>query len=136
MVMVRLGDGNIVFIDAVPMDDAALAEIKQWGTPAILVVTNSFHRIDIHAFREKFGLTVLTPAASRAKVEQRVTVDGDLSALPDDPALRAETLAVTGTGEAVFLSKAPSGKVTFVFSDGVMKMHGQLPWTLRLLGSS
>src|SRR5262245_16852390 len=72
MTMVRLADGRIVFLDAVPMDEPALAEIRAWGTPSILVVTNGYHRIDIHAFRAKLGLRVLTPAAAAGRVGQVV----------------------------------------------------------------
>jgi hypothetical protein len=55
MSMVRLADRRIVFLDAVPMDEATLAEVRAWGTPALLVVTNGFHRLDVHAFRERLA---------------------------------------------------------------------------------
>jgi hypothetical protein len=134
MSMIKLADGRIVFVDAVPMDDAALAEIRAWGTPSILLVTNGYHRIDIHAFREKLGLKVLTPAGSEARVREIVPVDGHLDSLPADPAIRAEPLVGVKGGEAVLVSKAPSGRVTLVFSDGVMNVHEQIGLLPRLLG--
>src|SRR4051794_38210790 len=78
MVMARLGDGRIVFLDAVPMDEPTLAAIRAWGTPAFLVVTNGYHRLDVHAFREHLGVQVLAPAPSRARIAEVVQVDGDL----------------------------------------------------------
>jgi hypothetical protein len=135
MVMVRLADGRIVFLDAVPMDDATLEEIRSWGTPSILVVTHGYHRIDIHAFQQKLGLKVLTPEKSAARVREIVAVDGHLDALPDDPALRAEPLVGRVTGEAVFISKAPSGNVTLLFSDCVMNYQQKLPLFARLMGA-
>jgi hypothetical protein len=133
MSMVRLADRRIVFLDAVPMGEEALAGIRAWGTPSILVVTNGYHRIDVHAFREKFGLTVLAPQRSAARVRERVQVDGPLEALPADPALRAEPLEGVDTGEAVFHVQS-RGKTTLIFSDGVMNMHQRLRLLPRLFG--
>jgi hypothetical protein len=134
MSMVRLTDGSIVFLDAIPMDEPTLAQIRAWGTPSILVVTNRYHRTDVHAFREKLGLKVLTPEKSDAPVRQVVAVDGHLDALPADPALAAEPLAGMSTGEAVFIVRSPAGGVTLIFSDGVMNVHGNLGWLPRLMG--
>src|SRR4051812_3403934 len=82
MSMVRLSDGQIVFLDAVPMDDGTMAQIKAWGRPSILWVSHGGHRRDVHAFREKLGLRVLTPKTAEAKVRAMVQVDGNLDALP------------------------------------------------------
>jgi hypothetical protein len=134
MSMVRLADGRIVFLDAVPMDEPTLAEIRAWGTPSILVVTNGYHRTDVHAFRDKLGLKVLTPEKSDARVRQMVGVDGHLDALPADPTLAAEPLVGVTSGEAVFTVRSPAGGVTLVFSDGVMNVRRKLGWLPRLLG--
>jgi hypothetical protein len=133
MPIVKLGDGRLVFIDAVPMDDATLAEIRAWGTPAILYVTNGYHRIDIHAFQEKLGVKVHTPADSAKRVAEKVTVDGGLGELPRDPALEAQPLVGVKGGEVVFVSRAPSGKKTLIFSDGIVNMH-ETGWLPRLIG--
>jgi hypothetical protein len=133
MSMVRLADRRIVFLDAVPMDEAALAEVRAWGTPSIMVVTNGFHRLDVHAFREKLGLTVLAPAKAAGRVRQAVQVDGTLDALPKDPALRADALDGVKNGEAVFHVRGPAGAVSLLFSDAVMNLRGRLPLWMRLL---
>ena len=134
MVMVRLGDGSIVFLDAVPMDEASLAQIRAWGTPSILIVTNGYHRIDVHAFREKLGVRVLAPAKSAGRIRKRVQVDGSLAELPEDPSLVAEQLDGVDSGEAMFHVKNHAGKVTMIFSDGVMNMQKKLRGFPKLLG--
>ena len=134
MSMARLHDGRIVFLDAVPVDEAALAQIRAWGRPSILVVTNGYHRIDVHAFREKLGLLVYAPAKSAERIRQRVQVDGSLADLPADASLVAEQLDGVDTGEAVFRSTNHEGKVTLIFSDGVMNMQKKLRGFPKLLG--
>jgi len=133
MSMVRLADRRIVFLDAVPMDEATLAEVRAWGTPALLVVTNGFHRLDVHAFREKLALTLLAPAKSAGRVRRAVRVDGTLEALPADPALRADPLDGVRSGEAVFHVRGRAGAVTLIFSDALMNLQGPLPLWMRLL---
>jgi hypothetical protein len=79
-------------VDALSQVAFDLRRNSKLGTPGILVVTNGHHRIDVHSFREKLGVSVLAPGPSRGRVAERAQVDGDLSALPADPALRADPL--------------------------------------------
>src|SRR5262245_26153607 len=68
MTIVRLGDGRLVFHNAVPVDDATLAKVTALGKPSILIVPMHLHAIDAAAFREKLGLQVFTSKTMIDKV--------------------------------------------------------------------
>ncbi len=140
MAVVRLSDGRLVFHNAVPLDEPSMAALRGWGRPAFLVVPNRFHRLDVHAFRERHpGLVVLCPAEARPHVEEKVQVDGGLELLPPDPSLSAVPLEGMRGGEAALLVRSPGGRATLVFGDAVMNL-AHLPGAegllLRLLGST
>jgi hypothetical protein len=118
MSIVRLGDGRLVFHNAVPVDDATLAKVTAWGKPAILIVPMHLHAIDAHAFREKLGLAVFTSKTVVDKVRAILPVDGTLEDLPADPALRCEPLAGTRFGEAAFVVKS-GPRASLLFCDAI-----------------
>src|SRR5262249_4061537 len=95
MSIIRLGDGRLVFHNAVPLDDAALAKVNAWGKPSILIVPMHLHAIDAHAFQEKLGVAVYTSKTVVDKVRALVPVEGTLDEVPADPALRCEPLGGT-----------------------------------------
>lgn len=140
MAVVRLPDGRLVFHNAIPLDEPTMQALATWGRPAFLVVPNRFHRLDVHAFRERHpGLAVLCPSPARPLVERVVRVDGGLELLPRDPALEAVTLEGSRWGEATLLVRSPGGRATLVFGDTVMNVAhrpGLEGLVLRLLGSS
>ena len=68
MSIVRLGDGRLVFHNAVPIDDDTLARVCAFGRPSILIVPNQFHAIDAPAFREKLGVSVFTSSTVLERV--------------------------------------------------------------------
>jgi hypothetical protein len=134
MAIVRLADGRLVFFNAVPMDDAALAEVKAWGEPAVVVVPHGYHKTDVHAFRERLGVKVATPAGARKKVETIAPVDGDLDLVPADPGLTVENIPGS-TGEAICIVTSGGGaRVSLVFCDLYMQMGPNLPLVPRLMG--
>jgi hypothetical protein len=139
MSIVRLGDLRLAFHNGVPLREPDMRAIEAWGTPAFLLVPNGFHRLDVHAWKARYpALRVLCPAESRARVSQAVAVDGAFDALPGDPALRAETLAGTRSGEAAFLVASGSG-ASLLFGDVVFNVPhagGLGGLVQRLIGSS
>jgi hypothetical protein len=80
MSVVRLEDGRLLFHNAVPLREEEMAALERWGTPAVLVAPNRFHRLDLHAWKVRYpGLRVLTPRQAARAFGQVVQVDGDLS---------------------------------------------------------
>jgi hypothetical protein len=139
MSIARLGDGRLVFHNGIPLEEPAMQEVEAFGTPAFLVVPNGYHRLDVHAWKQRYpGLAVLCPAESRARVAAAVEVAGDLSLLPADPALGVETLGGLRNGE-VALAAASGERVSLIFGDAVMNnpnFGGPEGWLWRLLGST
>jgi len=117
MVMVRLGDGRLVFHNAVPLDEAAMKEMEAWGTPSLLVVPNGYHRLDVHAWKQRYpSLAVYCPKPAEARVRKMVPVDGAVEALPTDASLRVEALEGMKNGEAVLVVTS-GARVSVVFGD-------------------
>ncbi len=141
MAVLRLGDGRLVFHNAVPLDDASMAALEAWGKPAFLVVPVGGHRLDIHAFTVRYpGLQVLCPKEIAANVGEVVKVDGGYERLPKDASLEVVALDGTKSGEAVFVSKSPDGaRKSLVFGDVVMNVPhqpGLSGLAFRLLGAT
>ncbi|MGZ6125435.1 MAG: hypothetical protein ACXWLR_10785 [Myxococcales bacterium] len=118
MSIIRLGDGRLVFHNAVPLDDRALAQVTAWGKPAILIVPMHLHAIDAPGFREKLGLEVFTSRVTLDKVRAVVPVAGTLDELPLDPSLRCEPLAGTRFGEAAYVVKS-GPRASLLFCDAI-----------------
>jgi hypothetical protein len=141
MSVARLSDGRLVFHNAVPLREAAMRELESFGVPAVLVVPNGLHRLDVHAWKRRYpDITVVAPRESRARVAQVVPVDGGWDALPRDEALEARPLSGSRSGEAAILVRSAGGaRVSVLFADTVMNIPHQ-PGVggllLRLIGSS
>jgi hypothetical protein len=132
MSIVRLSDGRIAFHDSFPVDEATLAAIRAWGTPAIQIVTNSQHMLQVHAFREKLGLKTYCPRDCADKVRARIAVDGTFEDLPKDPALEVRPTAGLKSGEAWFLVRT-ADRISLLTADTVMWVpKGNL--LLKLMG--
>lgn len=139
MTMVRLPDGRLVFHNAIPLDEASMRMVEAWGSPGFLVVANRFHRLDIHAFKQRYPkLRVLCPAGDHKQVEEKVAVDGHLDALPTQETLRLLPSRGTKNGEAI-LSVQSGPRRTLVFGDTLFNLP-HLPGLdgalFRLIGST
>ena len=136
MAVVRRADGSLLFFNAVPVDEEALARIRALGSPAILVVPQQLHMMDAHAFRERLGLRVYAPGVARAAVSQAVAVDGTFEDLPPDPALSVVTVAGFRTGEGMAVVRS-AGRTSLVVADVVLNVPnapGLRGLLFRLLG--
>jgi hypothetical protein len=116
MIILRRTDGTLLFINAVPMDDAVRSELEAWGKPTHLVVTHDQHCIDAEAFRKRLGVQVYGPKGVEAKVRERVELTGTFEALPPDPSFTLEELPFVKLGEPVLTVKSAGG-ISLVFSD-------------------
>jgi hypothetical protein len=118
MSIIKLGNGRLVFHNAIPLDDRALAQVTAWGKPSILIVPMHLHTMDAASFREKLGLKVFTSKVTLNKVRAILPVDGTLEELPVDASLKCEPLAGTKFGEAAYLVKS-GPRVSLVFCDAI-----------------
>ena len=136
MQIVKLSDGRLIFHNAIPIDEAALAEVRAWGRPAILIVPHQLHAMDAYGFRDKLGLRVFTSRQAVEKVRAIVEVDGTLEELPADAALRREPLGGTKFGEAAYVVQS-GPRASLILCDAIMNSRpgkGVLALVFRLLG--
>lgn len=136
MAIIRRDDGGLLFFNAVPVDEETLARIRALGTPAMLVVPQSLHMIDAHAFRDRLGVRVYAPRTARAAVAERVAVDGAFEDIPPDRAVSVVSVAGFRTGEGIAVVRS-AGRVSLVVADVVLNVPnapGLRGLFFRLLG--
>ena len=122
MTVARLDDGRLVIHNGIALADIQMRQLEAFGTPAFLIVPNAFHRQDAAAFKHRYPeLTVLAPSGSRAKVEQKVAVDGTLEEFPPDDTVRFERLGGVADVEGAMLVRSPDG-TTLVLTDAMFNM--------------
>jgi hypothetical protein len=102
MSIIKLGDGRLVFYNAIPLDDEALAKVRAWGKPSILIAPIYFHTMDVRAFQEKLGLETFITKTGIELLKPSVPDAQPLEALLEDPTLTFEILNGTKFGEPVF----------------------------------
>jgi hypothetical protein len=135
MAIIKRSDGTLVFYQAVPMDEAALAEIRAWGKPAILIVPHDQHGMDATPFAEKLGVHIYGPQKNEEKLRRKFKLAGTVESLEPDPSLTFEPVAGAKTGEPVAIVRSAGGRVSLIFADAYMATPSEgtaLP--LRLLG--
>lgn len=134
MSIIKRSDGRLVFFHAVPLEDAALAEVRTWGEPGFLVVGHDQHAVDAPAFAKKLGIPIYGPRANAEKLRRKVALAGTLEELPPDPRLAVESVPGTKNGETVVTVRSQGGtRASLLFCDAVQNVRSA-PWWLRLLG--
>ena len=94
-----------------------MKELEAWGAPSALVVPNGYHRLDIHAWKQRYpSLAVWCPKPVEARVRERVPVDGAVEELPTDASLRVEVINGMKNGEALLVVTS-GARVSVVFGD-------------------
>jgi hypothetical protein len=120
MSIIKRADGTLLFFNAIPLEEAALKEVLDWGKPAILVVPHDQHMIDARPFAEKLGLKLYGPKECEAKVRARAEMTGTLDAVPADPAIRIEPIAGVKNGEPALTITSAGGRTSILVSDVIM----------------
>lgn len=122
MTVARRPDQGLVVHNAIALEDRAMRELEGLGELDMLLVPSAMHRLDAPAYKARYPhLRVYTPRGSRAKVEQRVKVDGTYDDFPSDDVVRLETLEGTGGLEGAMIVRSKDG-VTVVLNDVVFNM--------------
>jgi hypothetical protein len=138
MAVARLDDGRLVIHSAICLDEDAMRELEAWGTPAFLVLPNGWHRIDAHAWKQRYpSIQVLCPRNVTKQVGAVVSVDGETEGFPAEGAVRFEILE--GNGKESVMIVSSGGKKTLVFGDTFINaphMPGLPAFFYRMLGAS
>ncbi|OLC72991.1 MAG: hypothetical protein AUG04_07085 [Deltaproteobacteria bacterium 13_1_20CM_2_69_21] len=107
MGIARLGDGQLVFLNAIALDEPSMKRIEAWGKPAFALTANGFHRLDLGSYKARYpGLRVLAAPAARKRIGQIATVDGWLELLPADPSVSIEEVAGAKMGDVACTAHA------------------------------
>jgi hypothetical protein len=135
MFMVRRADGGLLFAGAaVPLDEAALAEVTGWGRPAALVVPHHYHMIDAAPFADRLQVGIYGPRACAAGMRKRAPMAGYLEDLPADPHVALEPVSGVWSGEpALIVSSGP--RRSLLFGDVIQNTPAaSLGFVFRMLG--
>ncbi|MCA1829080.1 MAG: hypothetical protein ABR567_02700 [Myxococcales bacterium] len=113
MGVARFAGGQLVFLNAIPLDDPSMKEIESWGAPSFVIAGNGFHRLDLAAYRARYPqLKILSHPVAAKRVAQITPVDGWLELLPRDAGVRLENIG--GGAEAVCVATS-GGQATLAF---------------------
>ncbi len=136
MTVVRLADGRLVIWSAIALDRSQMQELEAFGSPTYLIVPGDLHRMDAHAWKERYPqLVVITPAAARAKVEEIVHVDATEIDFKD-PHVRYLTVPGTGEREAALISRRRSRYDVLVLNDLIFDLanrEGLSGWLFKAI---
>ncbi|HYP74867.1 MAG TPA: hypothetical protein VER12_02855 [Polyangiaceae bacterium] len=122
MVVVRLKDGRLLIHNGIALEEAQMAELERFGSPAFLIVPSGVHRLDAPAYKQRYpALRVLAPKGSRARVEERIAVDGVYEDFPHDDVARLETLHGVAESEGALIVQSSDG-VSLVLNDCMFNM--------------
>lgn len=127
MGIARLGTGQLVFLNAVALDDAAMKQLEAWGEPAFAIAPNGYHRIDLGSYKARYPqLKILAAPVVRARVGGVAKVDGWLELLPPDPGVAIEQVAGTKMGDVVCTARAAS-RASLCFPGDVLTNMAHVP---------
>src|SRR5262245_49018604 len=83
MSVAKMRDGRLVIHNAIALEEPLMAELEAFGTPAVLVVPNAYHRQDAKIFKDRYpALRVHCPRGATKGVGKVVPVDGDYEDAP------------------------------------------------------
>jgi len=122
MVVVRLGDGQLLIHNGIALDEPSMTEIERFGTPAYLAVPNGGHRLDAPAYKTRYpALRVFAPRGSRARVEEVMPVDGCYEDFPASDVANFERLNGVNDSEGALIVRSADG-VSVVLNDCLFNM--------------
>ncbi len=131
MTVLKRPDGTLLFYNAIPVPDATLEQLRALGTPAVLIVPNQFHALDVAAFAHRLGLTAYCPDVAVTPLAERLACK-PMDAFPADPSLRFFKVEGFRTHEVVLVS----GKTLIVADLLTNAPHGKgvMGFMMKLVG--
>jgi hypothetical protein len=98
MTAVGLSGNRSAIFSAMALNEDGMRKIEKLGKPSFLIVPNGHHRLDAHAWKERYPkLKVICPPAAKKSVSEAAPVDSTKDILSDGD---VDFVVVEGTGEA------------------------------------
>lgn len=122
MTVVGLSRNRSAVFSAIAVDDADMERIKEVGEPSFLIVPNGHHRLDAHAWKDRYPkLKVLCPPAAKKSVSEAAPVDATKDIMRDKD---VDFVVVDGTGgsEAALVVRRKAG-TTLIANDVIANVR-------------
>jgi hypothetical protein len=97
MTVVGLSRNRSAIFSAIALKESAMRRVEALGKPSFLIVPNGHHRLDAHAWKQRYPkLKVLCPPDAKKSVSEAVPVDSTADILSDKD---VDFVVVGGTGK-------------------------------------
>ncbi|MBI2374388.1 MAG: hypothetical protein HYV07_10375 [Deltaproteobacteria bacterium] len=141
MVIHRLPTGSLFLHSVVAMHEEGMRALEAIGPPGVIVVPSASHRLDAPFYKERYpNAVLLCPEASRARVAEKVPVDGTCEERLEDLGVRVYRARGLKPVELVYgldIGKTP--QTALVFNDALFHLEhqpGLAGMVLRGIGST
>jgi hypothetical protein len=132
--------GRLLLHSVIALDEHEMRALEALGTPAIMMIPNWDHSAHIVAFKQRYpDLTVVCPAASRARVEPRLAVDATCEEFFPHHGMRFFVPPGMDPVEGVLELPLADHRIALVMNDLIINVpHQRGLWglILRLTGST
>lgn len=122
MTVVGLSRNRSAIFSAMALNEAGMRKIEKAGKPSFLIVPNGHHRLDAHAWKERYpDLKVVCPPGAKESVSEAAPVDSTEDILSDKD---VDFVVVDGTdgGEAALVVRRNSG-TTLIANDVIANVR-------------
>lgn len=140
MIVYRYGGDALLLHSVVALDEPGMRQLEALGKPTIMVIPNWDHWAHIVAFKRRYpDITVVCPAASQSRVEQRLAVDQTCEAYFPCHGMQFHVPPGMDPVEGVLELPLEDGRVAVVMNDLIINVpHQRGLWglVLRLTGST
>lgn len=122
MTVVGLSRNRSAIFGAMALEEPDMRRVEEIGKPSFLIVPNGHHRLDAHAWKERYPkLKVICPPAAKASVSKAATVNSTDDILKDRD---VDFVVVQGTGEAeAALVVRRGGATTLIVNDVIANVR-------------
>jgi hypothetical protein len=98
MTVIGLSRNRSAIFSAMALNETGMRKVEKLGKPSLLIVPNGHHRLDAHAWKERYPkLKVVCPPGAKESVSEAAPVDSTRDILSDKD---VDFVVVEGTGEA------------------------------------
>jgi hypothetical protein len=122
MTVVGLSRNRSAIFSAMALNEAGMRKIEKAGKPSFLIVPNGHHRLDAHAWKERYpDLKVVCPPGAKESVSEAAPVDSTEDILSDKD---VDFVVVDGTdgGEAALVVRRNRG-TTLIANDVIANVR-------------